>query len=94
VRRRQSTTTAGIILAAAGLLLSVAAFVHDGRRLLISRKFPQAAPSRIAPEVHAVSALIMGAGAGLIGGWATGAVIAFGCGLVSYLIVRPLIHRL
>ena len=50
-------TILGSILMMAGIALSLAAFVHDVRRLRTGRELGgQAAPSRIAPEVHAVAA--------------------------------------
>lgn len=87
-------TILGAILAVLGLALSLASFAHDVRRLRTSREFgAQMAGSRIAPEVHAVAALLLGTGVSLIWGWRTGATGAVGYSLTAYLVIRPLIHR-
>lgn len=83
------------ILAMTGVVLSVAAFVHDIRRIQIGREFGgQMAPSRIAPEVHAVAALLLGAGVGLVWSWPLGCVGGVAYGALAYLVIRPLIHRM
>ena len=87
-------TIVGFILAVLGLALSLAAFGYDVRRRRIGREFGgQSAPSRIAPEVHAVAALLLGAGVGLIWGWRIGGIAVAGHGAIAYLLIRPLIHR-
>jgi hypothetical protein len=87
-------TILGSIFMAAGLVLSLAVFAHDVRRLRIGRDFGgQSAPGRIAPEVHVVAALLLGAGVGVIWGWRMGCIGAVGHGVAAYLLVRPLIHR-
>ena len=87
-------TILGSILMMAGIALSLAAFVHDVRRLRTGRELGgQAAPSRIAPEVHAVAALLLGTGVGLMGGWRMGCLGSVVHGTIAYQLIRPLIHR-
>ena len=49
-----------------GVALSCAVFVHDLRRLRIGTVAPQGAPKRVAPEVHALAALLSAIGSALI----------------------------
>ena len=82
------------LLVAAGVALSLATFAHDVRRGRISREMgAQLAPRRIAPEVHALAALLVGLGVGLIRGWPSGCIGAVAYGAVVYLVVRPLTVR-
>jgi hypothetical protein len=79
---------------AVGLALSPAAFVHDFRRLRTGRQHGgQLAGSRVAPEVHALAALLLGTGVGLVWGWRMGSLATVAHAAVAYLLIRPLIHR-
>lgn len=87
-------TLLGAILAAAGLLLSLATFVHDVRRQRISsREGAQSAPGRIAPEVHALAGILIGVGVGLSRGWLIGLGAGLSYSLIVYLVIRPILDR-
>ena len=58
--------TVGIVMIVAGVALSCAVFVHDLRRLRIGAVAPQGAPKRMAPEIHALAALLTAIGSALI----------------------------
>ena len=82
------------ILIALGLACSLAALVHDFRRARISREHgAQLAPSRAAPEVHAIAAALVGTGIGLIWGRSAGWSSGVGYTLLVYLVLRPLAGR-
>jgi hypothetical protein len=79
---------------AGGLALSLAVFVHDVRRRRTGREHGgQLAGSRIAPEVHALAALLLGTGVALVWGWRMGGIATVAHAAVAYLVIRPLIHR-
>jgi hypothetical protein len=87
-------TIVGILFTAAGAAITLATLIHDVRRGRIGREFGgQAAPSRIAPEVHAVAAVLVGVGIGVSFGWWQGILAAVGFGAVVYGVIRPLIDR-
>ena len=58
----------GLVALVVGIALSCAVFVHDVRRFRIGAVWPQAAPKRVAPEVHALAVLLTALGCGLIWG--------------------------
>lgn len=84
----------GILLIGVGLALSLAAFVHDVRRLRRGREHGwQFAGSRIAPEVHTLAAVLTGTGVGLIWGWKLGCGAGVAHVALAYFVVRPVIDR-
>lgn len=62
----------GGVLVVIGLLLLIASFRHERLRHRILREVPQAAPKRVAPELHALAALITAGGVMMLAGWLAG----------------------
>ncbi len=58
-----------------GIALSFAVWLHDFGRLRIAARVPQAAPSRVPPEMHALAALLSSLGAMMIWWWAAGVAV-------------------
>ena len=56
-------------LIVAGIGSSIATWAHDLRRLRVGAVVPQAAPKRVAPEIHTLGALLTGVGCYLLGDW-------------------------
>lgn len=67
----------GWVLAALGVALSAWALWHDRQRHRIAAEVPQAAPSRVPPEIHFLAALVTAGGVWLLAGWpcALGALV-------------------
>jgi hypothetical protein len=84
----------GIVLAVSGVASALLVWRHDLRRLRVEASAPQAAPKRIAPEVHVLSAGLTGLGVGLLWGF----FIALGAVAVqitlAYVVLPRLLERL
>jgi hypothetical protein len=87
-------TILAVLLVLVGAGISLATWVHDLRRLRIVATLPQAAPSRIAPEVHALGAALTGAGCGLLWGWMVGVAAAVAQSALAYAVAPPMVERL
>ena len=90
----ETTAIVGFCMIVSGVTLSLLTFAHDLRRGRISRTTPQAAPKRMLPEIHALAAILAGAGAGLLWSRPIGGLCVVAYALVVYLVIRPLIERL
>lgn len=53
----------------------MAVLLHDVKRTRLSNIAPQAAPSRLPPEIHAIAAVLAGLGAALLWTWWIGLVV-------------------
>ena len=56
----------GILLVVSGVAIALLVWRHDLRRLRVEASEPQAAPKRMPPEVHVLSAGLTGLGVGLL----------------------------
>jgi hypothetical protein len=65
----------GVILAFVGIAISLLTLLHDFGRIRISLEMPQAAPSRLPPELHALAAVLNAAGWVWLRGWIVGGVV-------------------
>ena len=83
----------GYALLVAGVGLSLATLVHDLRRHRLYKLVPQAAPSRIMPEVHMLGALLSGIGAWLAWDWLSGIEALAGQVVLAYFVIRPIFVR-
>ncbi len=88
------TTIVGIMLIAAGAVVSLATLAHDVRRLRIGARVPQAAPSRVPPEVHALGAVVTAAGAWAVAGWLIGLFVLIAHAIIAYGIAPWVVDRL
>lgn len=84
----------GIILVVSGVASALLVWRHDMGRLRIEATAPQAAPKRIAPEIHVLSAGLTGLGVGLLWGLPL-ALGAFAIQItLAYAVVPRLLERL
>lgn len=65
----------GMALLITGITLSVLAWRHDLKRLRIAARLPQAAPSRVAPELHLLAALLTSGGSTILSRWYIGLAV-------------------
>ena len=63
------------IVAFLGIAISILTLSHDLGRIRISLSMPQAAPSRVPPEVHAVAAVLNAVGWGFLRGWIVAGIV-------------------
>ena len=77
-----------------GGALSLLTWRHDFNRWRISADTPQAAPSRIAPEVHVLGGILSAIGATILWSWPIGIFVLIAQPVFAYAVARPLIERL
>jgi hypothetical protein len=65
----------GGVLAGAGVAISLPALIHDLGRMRISLSMPQAAPSRVPPELHALAAVLNAVGWVFLRGWIVAGIV-------------------
>ena len=75
-------TIFGTALVLAGVGISILTLLHDWRRIRVSLEAPQAAPSRLPPEIHVLAAMLDAAGWICLRGWLVGGLV-----LVIHLII-------
>ena len=80
----------GIVLIVCGMVIGLLVWRHDLGRLRIEASEPQAAPKRIAPEVHVLSAGLTGLGVGLLWDFP----IAFGAVAIQLTLAYAIMPRL
>lgn len=84
----------GIVLTVTGVASALLVWRHDLRRLRVEASAPQAAPKRMPPEVHVLSAGLTGIGIGLLWGFFI-ALSAFAVQVaLAYAVVPRLLERL
>ena len=83
-------TVLGIVLVVSGVASALLVWRHDLGRLRIEATVPQAAPKRIAPEVHVLSAGLTGIGIGLL--WSF--PVALGAFVIQVTLAYALVPRL
>lgn len=83
----------GVFILIGGLGLTFVVWLHDFRRLRIAARLPQAAPSRLPPETHALTAILSGLGIMIIRGWAAGVAVLLLQPTTTFL-VAPLLERM
>jgi len=84
------------VLVITGIAISLLTLLHDLQRIRISLEAPQAAPSRLPPELHVLAAILDAVGWILLRGWIVGCVVfaghlGFALGLAPLLIERSAI---
>ena len=86
-------TVLGIVLAVAGVASALLVWRHDLGRLRIEASAPQAAPKRLPPEIHVLSAGLTGIGASLLWSfWIALAAFAIQIAL-AYAVLPRLLER-
>ena len=80
-------TYLGYLLLAAGVGLSLWFMVSNVRRHRILRELPQAAPRRIAPELHMIATLFTGAGVWLAWDWQTALLAMVPQGFITLMVM-------
>jgi hypothetical protein len=83
----------GGLLVGAGVAVSMLAWMHDLGRMRISLSMPQAAPSRVPPELHAVAAVLNAVGWLFLRGWIVAGIVlvahmAVAWGLAPFVVER------
>jgi hypothetical protein len=84
------------VFAITGIAISLLTLLHDLQRIRISLEAPQAAPSRLPPELHALAAIFDAVGWILLRGWLVGSLVFLGhlgftIGLAPLLIERAVL---
>ncbi len=83
----------GSFILIGGGALSLATWLHDLKRFRIGAHTPQAAPSRIAPEVHVLGGILSAIGAAILWSGFVGILVLIAQPVFAYAVARPLIER-
>ena len=89
----ESMILAGL-LTIAGIAISILTFMHDLGRIRISVSMPQAAPSRVPPELHALAAGLNAAGWVFLRGWIVAGVVVVVHLTVAFVLAPIVVRRL
>jgi len=84
----------GSLFIIGGGALSLLTWRHDLKRFRIGAHMPQAAPSRIPPEVHVLGGFLSAVGATILWSSTIGVLVLIAQPVFAYAVVRPLIERL
>jgi hypothetical protein len=82
-----------VVFVITGVAISVLTLLHDLQRISISLDVPQAAPSRLPPELHVLAAILNAVGWILLRSWIAGSLVFVGHLGVAFGLAPLLIER-
>jgi hypothetical protein len=89
-----SVSVLGSLFIIAGAGLSVATCLHDLKRWRLVFHAPQAAPSRVAPEVHFLACVLAGIGSTINWSLLVGLVVSIAQAMVVYAVAPLIVEKI